>query len=75
MDMDTMKDYIEDLLQERKDLWERVNTMTVDRDRWRKHADDMFKCNDILAAIHTTEDDIAFIYEAKTAYMMAVTGE
>ena len=38
MDLQTAKDYIEDLLRERAQLYERIRQLEAERDQWQKQA-------------------------------------
>lgn len=43
MDMDTMKNYIEDLLEERKDLFERLHTAEAYCENWYAIAEHLWR--------------------------------
>lgn len=38
MDLQTAKDFIEDLLRERADLYERIRQLEAERDQWQRQA-------------------------------------
>lgn len=38
MDLQTAKDYIEDLLRERAQLYERIRQLEAERDQWQRQA-------------------------------------